>query len=60
MDRINGTNMPCRKPTPAITLIDIESIVKTCSGIEDSMNTILHSYIFVPSKKAGLNFSRNV
>jgi len=53
-------NMPCRKPTPAIALIDVESIVKTCSGIEDSMKTILHSYIFVPSKKAGLNFSRNV
>jgi len=50
-ERINGTNMPCRKPTPAMALIDVESIVNTCSGIEDSMNTILHSYIFVPSKK---------
>ena len=32
-------------------LIDVENIVNTCSGIEDSMNTIPHSYIFVHSKK---------
>jgi len=34
-----------------MALIDVENIVDTCSGIEDSMNTIPHSYIFVPSKK---------
>ena len=34
-----------------MALIDDDNIVDTCSGIEDSMNTIPHSYIFVPSKK---------
>jgi len=36
---------------PTMALIDIENIVNTCSGIEDSMNSIPHSYIFVPSNK---------
>ena len=34
-----------------MALIHVDTIVDICSGVEDSMNTILHSYIFVPSKK---------
>jgi len=32
-------------------MFNVESIVLTCSGIEDSRNPIPHSYIFIPARQ---------
>ena len=50
-DDISSGRIPCCKPTPTLAMFHVESIVSTCSGIEDSRNPIPHSYIFIPAKQ---------
>jgi len=49
-DEITSNRIPHRKPTPTLAMFHVESIVLTCSGIEDTENPIPHSYIFIPAK----------
>jgi len=46
---INGNAIPRRKPSPMLIMIPVSKIISTCIGIEDSLNVIPHSYIFLPS-----------
>jgi len=48
---INGTAILRRKLSPTLIMIQVSNIISTCIGIEDSLNTILHSYIFLPPSK---------
>jgi len=45
-DDITSNRIPCCKPTPTLAMFHVESIVLTCSSIEDTKNPIPHSYIF--------------
>jgi len=49
-EEISSGRIPRRKPTPTLAMFPVESIVSTCSGIEDSRNPIPHSYIFIPAR----------
>jgi len=40
-----------RKLCPTQIMIPVSDIISTCVGIEDSLNTIPHSYIFLPPSK---------
>ena len=51
MDDLSSGRIPRRKPTPSLAMFHVESIVLTCSGIEDNRNLIPHSYIFIPSRQ---------
>jgi len=45
------SSVPQRKPAPTLAMIDVNTIVSTCMGIEECLNTIPHSYIFSPAMK---------
>ena len=45
---INGNVIPRKKPSPTLIMIPVSKIVSTCIGIEDTLNDIPHSYIFLP------------
>jgi len=47
---ITQQTMPRRKPIPTMALFDVKNIISTCIGIEDNMNPIPHSYIFLPPR----------
>jgi len=47
---IASGKLPHHKPTPTMAMFHVESIVLTCSGIEDTKNPIPHSYIFILAK----------
>jgi len=47
---INGGNIPHIKTVPVLTMFDVTTITSTCVGIEDCLNPIPHSYIFLPKK----------
>jgi len=53
---INGNAIPRRKPSPTLIMIHVSKIVSTCIGIEDSFNSIPHSYIFLPPSKDWSDF----
>jgi len=48
---INGPNIPQTKLIPVMAMFNVQTIIGTCIGIEDSQNLIPHSYIFLPSHK---------
>jgi len=48
---INCNAIPRRKPSPTLIMIPVSDIISTCVGIEDSLNTIQHSCIFLPPSK---------
>ncbi len=50
-NHINENAIPRRKPRPTLIMISVSKIVSTCIGIEDSLNDIPHSYIFLPPSK---------
>ncbi len=49
-NEITSNNIPRQKPKPVIAMFSVDCIVSTCSGIEDLLNPIPHSYIFLPPK----------
>jgi len=48
---INGNAIPRRKLSPTLIMIRVSDIISTCVRIEDSLNTIPHSFIFLPPSK---------
>jgi len=54
---ISGDHIPQHKPKPTLAMFNVDTIVSTCVGIEDSTNDIPHSYIFLPAKKYGQKYS---
>jgi len=49
-NEITNNNIPCCKPKPVMAMFPVNCIVSTCSGVEDSLHLIPHSYIFAIKK----------
>jgi len=49
-NEITSNIIPHQKPKTIIAMFSVDCIVSTCSGIEDSLNPIPHSYIFLPTR----------
>jgi len=48
---ISGNHIPRHHPKPTLAMFHVDNIVSTCVGIEECVNNIPHSYIFLPPRK---------